>query len=112
MSPPDGEAGAVTIEAAIALTTLIAVVVLCLAALMAASAQIRCVDAAREAARSGAQGADALRVARRIAPPSASLSIRDENDLVIATATARVPLFPLLVLHAEAVAVREPGVRE
>ncbi|MFI5781417.1 TadE family type IV pilus minor pilin [Nocardia sp. NPDC051570] len=114
MSRPDGERGAVTVEAAIALAALIAVVVLCLAALLAASAQVRCVDAAREAARSSARGADAgaLAAARRVAPSGATVSVHDDGDLVVATADVRVPLFPLLVLRAEAVAFREPGVRE
>ncbi|MFF0489500.1 TadE family type IV pilus minor pilin [Nocardia sp. NPDC004068] len=103
-----------TVEAAIALGTIIAVVVLCLAALLAASAQVRCVDAAREAARLSARGADtaALPAARRVAPPGATIALHDDNDNVVASVTTRVPLLPLLVLRAEAVAVREPGVRE
>ncbi|WP_281032753.1 TadE family type IV pilus minor pilin, partial [Nocardia asiatica] len=40
-----------TVEAALALTAVLAAVVLCLGALLAASTQVRCVDAAREAAR-------------------------------------------------------------
>ncbi|MCM6772746.1 pilus assembly protein TadE [Nocardia sp. CDC159] len=110
----DGDRGAVTVEAAIALAALVAVVVLCLTALLAAAMQIRCVDAAREAARLSARGADddAVVAARRVAPAGASISVRDDGDRVVATASARVPLLPLLVLRAEAVAVRELGVRE
>jgi hypothetical protein len=106
-----GERGAVTVEAAIALAALIVVVVLCLGALVAAVAQVRCVDAAREAARLAARGAngDALPTARRVAPPGADVSIRTDGDRVIAVVSARVPLLPLLRLRAEAVAAREPG---
>ena len=107
-----GERGAVTVEAAIALAALLVVVVLCLGTLLAAAAQVRCVDAAREAARLVARGADADAepAARRIAPTGADISIRIEEDRVIAVVSVRVPLLPLLTLHADAVAVREPGV--
>lgn len=100
-----------TVEAAIALAALIVVVVLCLGALMAAVAQVRCVDAAREAARLAARGAgaDALPSALRVAPPGANVSIRSDGDHVIADVSVRAPLLPLLRLHAEAVAAREPG---
>lgn len=109
-----GERGAVTVEAAIALAALIVVVVLCLGALLAAVAQVRCVDAAREAARLAARGAngDAQPAALRVAPPGATVSIRADGDRVIAVVSARVPLLPLLRLHAEAVAAREPGESE
>jgi hypothetical protein len=106
-----GDRGAVTVEAAIALAALIVVVVLCLGALLAAATQVRCVDAAREAARLAARGADAdaMPTALRVAPPGADISIRTDGDRVIAVVSARVWLLPLLRLHAEAVAAREPG---
>nr|WP_198037132.1 TadE family type IV pilus minor pilin [Nocardia sp. BMG51109] len=99
-----------TVEAAIALAALVFAVVLCLGGLLAAPTQIRCVDAAREAARLAARGADsdALPAARRIAPKGAEISIRSDGDRVVAVVTAATPLLPL-ELHAEAVAVREPG---
>ncbi|MBF6173238.1 TadE family type IV pilus minor pilin [Nocardia blacklockiae] len=99
-----------TVEAAIALAALVVVVVLCIGGLLAAPTQIRCVDAAREAARLAARGAtaDAVPVARRIAPPGASVTVRTEGDQVIAVVTAPAPLLPL-ELHAEATAQREPG---
>ncbi|WP_425302657.1 TadE family type IV pilus minor pilin [Nocardia wallacei] len=105
-----GESGAVTVEAAIALAALVVAVSLCVGGLLAAPTQIRCVDAAREAARLTARGADsdALPAARRIAPPNASITIRTDGDYVIAVVTSGTPLLPLH-LHAEAVAVREPG---
>ncbi|MFI9505797.1 TadE family type IV pilus minor pilin [Nocardia sp. NPDC052566] len=100
-----------TVEAAIALTSIVIVVALCLGALLAASTQVRCVDAAREAARLAARGdqPNAIPAARRIAPPGADIVLREEGDRLIATVSAHTYLLPLLTLHAEAVAVREPG---
>ncbi len=105
------QSGAVTVEAAIALAALVVVVVLCLGALLAASMQIRCIDAAREAARLAARGsgADAVPIARQVAPPGAVIELRDADDRIVATVSARVPLLPMLRLRAEAVAAREPG---
>ncbi|MGY2026931.1 TadE family type IV pilus minor pilin [Nocardia gipuzkoensis] len=100
-----------TVEAALALTAVVATVVLCLGALLAASTQVRCVDAAREAARLAARGdhANALPAAERIAPPSADIALRTEGARAIAVVSARTPLLPLLTLRAEAVAALEPG---
>ncbi|MEU0544846.1 TadE family type IV pilus minor pilin [Nocardia sp. NPDC005978] len=99
-----------TVEAALALTALVAVVVLCAGALLAAAAQVRCVDAAREAARLTARGDTerAVPVARGVAPPGAEVTVRVDGDLVIAMVSARSPLLPITV-RAEAVAAREPG---
>ncbi|WP_312884907.1 TadE family type IV pilus minor pilin [Nocardia barduliensis] len=101
-----------TVEAALALTAVIATVVLCLGALLAASTQVRCVDAAREAARLAARGdsANALPTAKRIAPASSEITLRTEGARAIAVVSARTPLLPLLTLRAEAVATLEPGV--
>ncbi|MCC3328210.1 TadE family type IV pilus minor pilin [Nocardia abscessus] len=100
-----------TVEAALALTAVVTAVVLCLGALLAASTQVRCVDAAREAARLAARGdrANALPAAERIAPPSADIALRIEGTRAIAVVSARTPLLPLLTLRAEAVAALEPG---
>ncbi|MFG1797364.1 TadE family type IV pilus minor pilin [Nocardia sp. NPDC049149] len=99
-----------TIEAAIALATIVVAVVLCLGALLAASAQVRCVDAAREAARLSARGddANALEAARRLAPPEAEISLRTEGNHVLVQVTTRTPLLPLLTLQGSAIAAREP----
>ncbi|MGV9722609.1 TadE family type IV pilus minor pilin [Nocardia beijingensis] len=103
-----------TIEAALALASVLATVVLCLGALLAASTQVRCVDAAREAARLTARGdhTNARQAAERIAPPSAGIALRTEGTRVIAVVSARTPLLPLLTLRAEAVATLEPGAAE
>jgi hypothetical protein len=104
----------VTVEAAIALAAIVLGVVLCLGALLAASTQVRCVDAAREAARLAARGdqSNAVAAARRVAPPAADITVRAEGDHVVAVVSARSALLPLLVLRADAVAVREPGVAQ
>lgn len=115
---PGGRAddrGAVTVEAAIALCSLVAVLALALAGVGAIIAQLRCIDAAREAARLAARGQAELgeRVARRLAPADASVRI----DLHANTVTVRVDadpvagLLPGVDVDAEAFAILEPGVR-
>ncbi len=101
-----------TVEAAIALAAIVAGTMLCVGALLAASTQVRCVDAAREAARLTARGdhTTAISMARRIAPPDAEITVRADGDLIVATVHARTPLLPLLSLRAQAAAAREPGV--
>ncbi len=106
------DTGGVTVEAAIALSALVIAVVLCLGAVLAAGTQVRCVDAAREAARLAARGAadQAVPAARRVGPPAAKITVRTEPDRIVADVSASTPLLPLLVLRARAVAVPEPGV--
>lgn len=95
------------------MATLVAVLVLCVAGIGAVLAQIRCVDAAREAARLAARGDEAaVQVSQRIAPAGAQIGIRRDGEFVIATVTAAVTVgatgLPGLRLRAEAVAVVEP----
>ncbi|WP_072813627.1 TadE family type IV pilus minor pilin [Rhodococcus zopfii] len=108
-----GEQGGVTVEAAITLAALVSVLVLCLGAVLCVSHQFRCQDAAREAARLAARGdeARAVETAARVAPPDAHITLRDDEDLVVAVVSAPGPLLPLVTLTAEAVAVREPEPR-
>lgn len=103
------ERGAVTVEAAIAIASIVLVVVMCLGAALAASVHIRCIDAAREAARLAARGdsANAVAAARRVAPDGAQVSVREDGDYVVATVTASAGILPL-DLRAEAVAAIEP----
>lgn len=95
---------------AIGIASIVTVVLLCVGAIAAASAQVRCIDAAREAARLAARGdrTVAVDVAGRVAPPDADITLREDGEFVTATVRAGVPLLPLVVLSAEAVAVREP----
>jgi hypothetical protein len=87
--------------------------VLCLAGLTAMSMQVRCVDAAREAARLAARGDDdeALQAHERIAPYGAGLDLRKDGGLVVATVTAHSILLPGITIRAATVSAIEPTMR-
>jgi hypothetical protein len=87
------------------------VLALCVAGLTAVSMQVRCIDAAREAARLAARGDDALAsvAAQRIAPDGAAVQLRRDGDVVVATVTTHTPLLPGITIAAEGVAAVEPG---
>ncbi|MEJ8278981.1 TadE family type IV pilus minor pilin [Pseudonocardia spirodelae] len=107
-----GDDGAVTVEAALALGTLVAVTVAAVGAVAAVAAAVRCTDAARELARQAARGdADRGRVvAAELAPAGAEPELRLEGDLVVVTVRVR-PAGPLPVtLSGSATAALEPGV--
>ncbi|MDT2004372.1 pilus assembly protein TadE [Rhodococcus opacus] len=106
------EAGGVTVEAAIAIVSIVAVVVLCVGAVTAATLHVRCVDSAREAARLAARGdrESAISTAVTVAPPRADVEVRTEGEFVVATVRVRSPLLPLVNISAEAVAALEPTV--
>ena len=100
-------------EAAMALAVLAVVLVACLAGVACVIAQVRCADAAREAARlagRGDQGA-ASAVVATLAPAGASLSLGGSGDLV--SATVSVPaiggILPGVIIRASASAAREPA---
>ncbi|MXO37614.1 hypothetical protein C6W93_12280 [Mycobacterium kansasii] len=103
-------AGSSTVEAALAIATLVVVLVLCMAGLTAVSMQLRCIDAAREAARLAARGdqRSAVDVARRIAPPAAQIELRRDGEFLVASVVARSKLLPTLDIAANAVAAAEP----
>lgn len=84
---------------------------LCLAGVTAASMQVRCVDAAREAARLAARGdqLNAVAAARRIAPPGAQVQLQHDGGYLVATVAARSKLLPGLDIAARAVSAEEPG---
>ncbi|EOM74798.1 pilus assembly protein TadE [Rhodococcus rhodnii] len=116
--PPSSDAlrrddGGVTVEAALAIASIVTVLVLSIGALLAVTMHVRCVDSAREAARLVARGesGQARSVAARIAPEGAVVDVRVEGDYVVATVSARSPALPLVDVSAVAVAVLEPGVR-
>jgi hypothetical protein len=108
--------GGVTVEAAVALASFLIVLSLSIGGLLAAADQVRCVDAAREAARLTARGdpEQAKSAAARIAPPNAKITIRTEGEHIEVDihATPANDLLPGLALHAEAFAVREPTAPE
>ncbi len=105
--------GAVTVEAAVALASFALVLGLAICGLMAAADQVRCVDAAREAARLTARGEpeQAKEAAARIAPANAQITIttKAEHIEVNIQATPVNGLLPGVTVHAKAFAVREPG---
>ncbi|GHH85353.1 hypothetical protein GCM10018793_52950 [Streptomyces sulfonofaciens] len=107
---PDG--GFVTAEAAVVLPALVLFAMGLVWALLAAAAQIQCVDAARAGARVAArQDPDtaAVAAAEQAAPEGARVTLRREGDLVRVRVEADAPGLGTLALHLrqEAVALAE-----
>ncbi|MFE5238641.1 MULTISPECIES: TadE family type IV pilus minor pilin [unclassified Streptomyces] len=107
-----GDRGAVTAEAAMVLPVLVAFVLALVWALVAASDQIRCVDAARAGARAAARSepeAEVRSAARQAAPSRAQVSVERAGELWRVRVEAPTPgPGPLaLTLGAEAVALAE-----
>jgi Flp pilus assembly protein TadG len=113
------DAGYVTAETAMVLPVLALLLAVGLWAVAVAGAQVRCVDAARDAARAAARGESdttATAVAGAAAPDGAQVSLRHEGSLVIVTVQARVggglgPLsaIPAPMVSATATAESESG---
>lgn len=108
--------GMVTAEAAVVLPALVVLVWAAVSAVALATAQLRCVDAAREAARAVARGesvSESRTLAVQAAPRSARVSVRLVGDRAQVEVTATVRplgrLLPQVPVTARAVAVREPG---
>ncbi|MEU4999756.1 TadE family type IV pilus minor pilin [Streptomyces sp. NPDC021622] len=111
------DAGFVTAEAAVVLPTLVLFTMALVWALLAASAQIQCVDAARAGARAMARQdpeSAAVAAARQAAPRGASVAVRRDGDLVRVAVVANSPgpeaLGLGLRLRSEAVALAEETV--
>ncbi|RFU88343.1 hypothetical protein DY218_02080 [Streptomyces triticagri] len=107
--------GCVTAETAVVLPVLAIVAVSMLWGLMAACAQIQCVDAARAGARAAARqeaSADVVAVAEQAAPRGARVSVGREGELVRVSVEARSAGIGGLALDvgAEAVALAEDRV--
>lgn len=83
--------------------------VLCLAGVSAVSMQVRCIDAAREAARLAARGDDrsAVAAAVRLAPAGARVDLHRDGDFLVATVAAHSNFLPALDIGANAVAAAE-----
>jgi hypothetical protein len=98
------------VEAAFGVATLVAVLMLCLAGVAAVSMQVRCIDAAREAARLAARGDErsAVSAARELAPGGAVVQLRRNGGFVVATVVARSNLLPVLRIAATGVSAIEP----
>jgi hypothetical protein len=91
--------------------SLVVVLAMCVAGLTAMAMQVRCVDAAREAARLAARGDDraASEAARVVGPAGAGLEIRRSDGRVTAIVTAKSTVLLGITIVAEAVAAVEPG---
>jgi len=105
--------GSVTVEAALGLVGLTVVTVLLVVGLTVLTNQLRCTDAAREAARLLARGQpqEATAAVHRIGPPGANLAFEQTGDEITAKVTAHpaAALLPEIHLDATAYAVAEPG---
>ncbi|MCA1217646.1 TadE family type IV pilus minor pilin [Streptomyces sp. 8L] len=111
-APGRRDGGYVTAEAAVTVPGLVAFAMALVWALMAAAAQIQCVDAARAGARAAARAeprAATLEAARSTAPKGARITVGRAGDLwrVRVTAPAPGPDALALNLSAEAVASAE-----
>ena len=87
--------GSVTAEFAVALPAIVAVLAVVLSVVAAATAQLRCVDAARAGARAAARGestAAAVSAAKAAAPAGATVRVRREGDAVRVEVHGRVGL--------------------
>lgn len=108
-----GDTGAVTVEAAISIGALVAVLALVFGGIAAVTDQLRCTDAAREAARLAARGdRDGAREAvAAIAPAGATLELLPDGDGLTAIVRAAPVggLLPGLRIEGRAFAVTEPG---
>ncbi|WAP56919.1 TadE family type IV pilus minor pilin [Streptomyces sp. S465] len=109
------DGGFVTAEAAVALPVLAVFALMLIWGLMAASAQLQCVDAARAGARAAARSeprADAMAAARSAAPQGARVELWREGDLVrVRVRTHAAGPGPLAVsLRGEAAALAEDAV--
>lgn len=111
-SSPADDDGAVTVEAALALGTLVAVTAAAVGAVAAVAAGVRCTDAARELARQAARG-DTERgraVAAQLAPAGAEPELRLDGDLVVVTVRVRPVGLLRVTINGTATAAVEPGV--
>ncbi|SNS50480.1 TadE family type IV pilus minor pilin [Rhodococcoides kyotonense] len=91
-------------EAAIAVASIVAVVVTCIGAILAVSLHVRCVDAARETARLTARGDTVSTV--DLAPDGARVTVEEKDGFVTVRVEADTML-PRLTVSAEAVAALE-----
>jgi enamine deaminase RidA (YjgF/YER057c/UK114 family) len=109
------DGGMATAELAVVLPTLVLIIAAGLTMVSVVLAQVRCVDAAREAARAAARGElpEVVRsVAAQAAPAGASVEVGRAGEEVRVTVSARAGriggLLPTFRVTASAVALREP----
>ena len=105
------DGGAVTVEAALALCSLVLVLAMAVAAVSAAAAAVRCLDASRELARLAARGevGRGRAIAAELAPAGARLDLTNRGDTLVAEVSVQL-LRPLpMRIGGRAVAAVEPG---
>lgn len=109
-----GDSGSVSVEAALVMGVIAVASAILLGGVGVVVAQVRCIDAAREAARLVARGdpARAESAAHELAPSGAMIAVNVAGDEVIVEVSAEpvAGLLPGLVVRAEAMSVLEPGV--
>lgn len=115
-TPGRRDRGMATAELAVVLPVLVLLVMAGMTAVSVSVAQLRCVDAAREAARAAArgEGGDVVAsVARRAGPRGSAVQVTSGGIEVEVTVSARVGsvggLLPPFDVRATAVALSEPG---
>jgi TadE-like protein len=112
--------GMVTAETAVVLPVLVVLLAFSVWALACVSAQLRCVDAARVAARLAARGdspAQVQQAGRAAGPPGAAVEVGRAGDQVVVLVRARVQPFgpalarlPAVEVHGRAAALDEASV--
>lgn len=110
--PRPGDGGYVTAETAMVIPVLVALAGLLIWGLMAAAAQVRCVDAARAGARAAARSEEpgtVRQVALRAAPAGAEVRVVRDGAMVRVRVTVPVPRYPVPIT-AEAAALAEDTV--
>jgi Flp pilus assembly protein TadG len=114
-TPRRRDGGLATAELAVALPALVVLVAAAMTAISVLTAQLRCVDAAREAARAAARGETAAVVrslAARSGPDGSEVRVASGGEEVEVTVSAVADpiggLLPSFRVHASAVALREP----
>jgi TadE-like protein len=102
----------VTAELAAAMPVVVLLLLAGMTGVSAVITELRCVDAAREAARTAARGGPGVPAGRRAAPPGASVAVTTDGDTVHATVRATVrplgPHLPGFAVEGSAVAAVEP----
>jgi secretion/DNA translocation related TadE-like protein len=108
--------GSATAELAVAMPAVVIVIGAVLAVGAVVGAQVRCIDAARVAARAAARGEPAgrtLAAARQAGPPGVLVELGRSGQDVVVTTRVRVELplpgHPSLLVSGRAVAALEPG---
>ena len=105
--------GVLAVEAALVVPLLVLVAALLMTGVVAVTAQLSVIDAAREAVRLAARGettAEAVAAARSLAPQHSTVRVVADSQRVQALVTAQVrpfPVFPALTLRSSAWAERE-----